>query len=108
VFSSQGAFVRKWGGASGRGDKGDLNGWFNVATGIGIDTEGRVYVADFDNHRIQIFDRKGNFITSFGTRGSGSGEFERPTDVTVDKHGNIIVVDWGNNRIQKFSIEWEK
>ena len=107
VFSSEGKFINKWGGESGQGDKGDKAGWFDVATGIGIDGVGRVYVADFYNHRIQIFDSNGEFITSIGKQGSHKGEFERPTDVAVDNQGNVFVVDWGNDRIQKFSMRWK-
>ena len=100
--------MNKWGGPSGLGDAGGSKGWFNVATGIGIDRQGRVYVADFENHRIQIFKRDGNFITSFGKQGTGPGEFERTTDVAIDNQGDVFVVDWGNNRIQKFVIKWLK
>lgn len=106
AFSPGGEFVNKWGGSSGKGDKGSEPGWFDVATGIDIDGQGRVYVADFYNHRIQVFDSDGKFITSFGKRGPGEGEFDRPTDVAVDNRGNVFVVDWGNDRIQKFIVKW--
>lgn len=108
VFRPDGVYVIKWGGDSGKGDKGDKPGWFDVVTGIDTDTQGRVYVADFYNNRVQVFSPDGEFITSFGKQGSREGEFERPTDVAVDNHGNIFVADWGNNRIQKFSMSIKK
>lgn len=107
VFGPNGDFIRKWGDTSMLGDK-TKEGLFNVATGIGIDDENRIYAADFYNHRIQVFDAKGKFLLSFGGQGSDVGEFERPTDVAVDKKGNIYVVDWGNDRVQKFKINWPK
>jgi DNA-binding beta-propeller fold protein YncE len=63
-----------------------------------------VYVADFYNHRVQVFDRNGRYITSFGKMGIGSGEFRGPTDVAVSKDGYIYVSDWKNHRVQKFRI----
>lgn len=105
VFSPEGEFIKKWGDTPALGKK-EIEGSFNVATGLGIDTEGRVYVADFYNHRIQVFDSEGDFLTSFGQQGIKEGEFERPTDVEVDKEGNIYVVDWGNDRVQKLRIKW--
>ncbi|MGB3728513.1 MAG: SMP-30/gluconolactonase/LRE family protein [Thermodesulfobacteriota bacterium] len=105
VFTPLGEFLRKWGDTPKLGNK-NIEGSFNVATGIGIDSEGRVYVADFYNNRIQVFDPEGKFLLSFGTQGRGEGQFERPTDVAVDKAGNIYVVDWGNDRVQKLRIIW--
>jgi len=107
IFSPEGQFIRKWGDTPQFGDKA-AKGSFNVATGIDIDSEGRVYVADSHNHRIQIFDPEGNFLMSFGKQGKGEGEFESPTDVATDKKGNIYVVDWGNDRVQKLRINWQE
>ncbi len=102
-FSPEGEFVTKWGGFLGTGLKGDSSGSFDVATGIEVDAQGRVFVADFYNNRIQIFNSAGDFLVEFGAQGNAAGEFDRPTDMTVDSQGNIYVVDFGNNRIQKFS-----
>ena len=68
-----------------------------------MDALGQVFVADFYNHRIQVFTDEGDFLVEFGSQGSAPEEFERPTDITVDAKGNIYVVDFGNNRIQKFA-----
>ena len=95
--------MTKWGGLWGTGLKGSSPGSFNVATGIEVDRQGRVYVADFYNHRIQVFTDDGDFLVEFGAQGSAPGEFERPTDVAVDAQGGIFVVDFGNHRIQKFT-----
>jgi len=48
-FTSDGVFVTAWGGY-GEGD-----GQFHSPTGIAVAATGRVYVADWHLHRIQVF-----------------------------------------------------
>ena len=66
-FNQDGEYVMHW-GTPGRGpDAGP--GEFNTVHGIAIDTEGRVYVSDRGNRRIQVFDANGRHLD----HGSGSG-----------------------------------
>jgi len=67
-------------------------------------TDGRVYVADSGNSQIKVFDRDGNYSTSFGRRGSGQGELEYPSGLRV-KDGRVYVADFKNNRVAVFSTE---
>jgi DNA-binding beta-propeller fold protein YncE len=55
-FTASGEWRCSWGG-SGVGP-----GEFNLPHNIGCDTEGRVYVADRENHRVQVFDEDGTYI----------------------------------------------
>jgi DNA-binding beta-propeller fold protein YncE len=103
VFTPQGESVAIWGGPLGSGLPGSGSGSFRVAAGVAIDAAERTYVADFQNHRIQVFDDRGTFLTSFGSQGREPGQFERPTDLDFDSDGRIYVVDFGNNRIQVFA-----
>ena len=66
-----------------------------------MDIAGNVYVADFNNNRIDSFN-PANFVgtfASYGSSGSGNGQFSNPTAITVDSAGNLYVSDYGNNRI---------
>jgi glucose/arabinose dehydrogenase len=45
-------------GASGSGD-----GEFNRPTDVAVDNQGLIYVADWRNDRIQVFDPQGRFVT---------------------------------------------
>jgi len=45
------------------GETGIGPGQFNIPHNIATDAEDRVYVADWENHRIQIFDAQGKFLT---------------------------------------------
>jgi DNA-binding beta-propeller fold protein YncE len=103
VFSEDGQPLDRWGGIFGSGVPGSGRGSFRVATGVAIDGSSRVYVADFQNHRIQVFSREGAFLTAFGSHGSDPGQFNRPTDLDFGPDGRIYVVDSGNDRIQVFA-----
>lgn len=102
-FSPDGERLDTWGGPLGLGIPGPWKGWFKVATGVHAGPGGRVFVADFYNHRVQAFGPSGGFVTEWGSAGSGAGMFDRPTDVATDGAGNVYVVDFGNDRIQVFT-----
>tara|TARA_B100001750_G_scaffold242713_1_gene256609 strand:- start:2287 stop:3318 length:1032 start_codon:yes stop_codon:yes gene_type:complete len=59
-FTPDGKHVLSW-GESGTGE-----GQFNIVHDIIIDKDGWVYIADRENHRIQVFDKNGNFQTQWG------------------------------------------
>jgi sugar lactone lactonase YvrE len=103
AFTTDGTTEWRVGGAFGLGIPGSWPGWFRVATGIATDTAGRLYVADFQNHRIQVFDADRSLVAVFGEPGSSPGSFERPTDLDVGPDGRIFVVDFGNDRVQVFA-----
>ena len=54
------------------------------------------------NHRVQVFELSGKFVTKFGTKGSGIGEFDKPVSAAVLSDGKIIVTDFLNHRVQLF------
>ena len=66
--------VAKWGKA------GTANGQFVNANGIAVDKGGNVYVADSDNHRIQVFSASGKFVRKWGSHGGGNGQFDIAED----------------------------
>ncbi len=92
-------FVRQW-GSEGSGD-----GQFNFPRAIAIGPDGNVYVADSDNHRVQVFGPTGTFVRKWGGYGAGPGQFDVPQGIAVDGAGNVYVGDRNNNRVQKFTSE---
>jgi DNA-binding beta-propeller fold protein YncE len=73
-----------------------------VGGGVAVDDRGRVYVADYANHRVQVFDRAGRVLAAWGREGGGPGEFRRPRAIAVDARGRVVVADAGNDRLQWF------
>jgi len=79
--------------------------YFNARSGIAVDTDGYIYVGDYDNHRIQKFTSGGQFMSTWGSFGSGDGEFNHPRGIAVDNSGFVYVADMDNDRIQKFTSD---
>ncbi|MEJ2745763.1 MAG: NHL repeat-containing protein, partial [bacterium] len=84
------------------GKRGAGPGEYKEPRGIALDSKGNVYVADFRNYRIQKFDRKGYFVTSWGEDGDYPGQFKDPCGVAADGKGRVYVADTFNHRIQVF------
>ena len=94
------------------GSSGSSDGRFNSPSGLAVDEDnGILYVADTDNHRIQMLSVTGNsgsdslsFFEEFGTRGSGSTNFDMPTDLAVGNNEQLYVADSDNNRIKIYEL----
>ena len=85
------------------GVEGYEDGEFKSPTGIALDPDGHIYVADTDNHTIQKFDKEGRFLARIGDEpGDAEGQFYYPRGLACDSEGNLIVIDANNHRIQKF------
>ena len=71
---------------------------------ITVDTQGRIYVADINNQRVQVFTSSGSYLTTIGGAwGANTSQFRGTSGVDVDSLGNVYVSDLGNARIQKFA-----
>jgi len=83
-FSAAGDFLMSF------GEFGDGPGQFNVPHAIAIDSRGRLFVADRDNNRIQIFDSNGTFIDEWT-------QFGRPSGIAIGADGTLYVSDNQSN-----------
>lgn len=89
------------------GKRGKDPGDFNFPRDLTVGKEGRLYVVDSGNFRVQVFDRNGKFLKSFGNIGRQLGQFSRPKEIAADRAGNIYVVDTGFGNFQIFDAEGE-
>jgi hypothetical protein len=84
------------------GTLGDSSGNIFRPKGIGVDSEGDLYIVDGLWGVVQVFNRQGQLLYYFGKRGTEAGEFQLPAGLFIDHDDRIYVVDSFNHRIQVF------
>ena len=76
------------------GEFGVLEGQFTEPSGVAVNAQNDIVVADTNNHRIQIFDKEGRFKFQFGECGKRDGQLLYPNRVSVVRSsGDIIVTE---------------
>lgn len=68
-----------------------------------VDARGRLWVADFGNSRLRVFDAEGGYLGGLGNRGNGTYELRDPCAVAI-RGDEVYVADTWNGRIQSYSI----
>ena len=83
-YSPDGKLLFSW------GSPGTDPGEFNIVHNIATDKDGYVYVADRENHRVQVFDSNGKYETQWGN-------LHRPCTICIseDQHVYIGELGWG-------------
>ena len=67
------------------GTEGYDDGEFKSPTGIALDSEGHIYVADTDSHTVQKLDKEGRFLARLGDEpGEAEGQFYYPRGLACD------------------------
>ena len=83
------------------GKMGEGNSEFNFPKRFSVDKAGHLIVCD-GNHRVQVFELSGKFVTKLGSKGNCEGEFILPLSSAVLSDGRIVVSDFLNHCIQIF------
>ncbi|KAK2146694.1 hypothetical protein LSH36_589g02076 [Paralvinella palmiformis] len=85
------------------GQRGCDPGQFTWPRGVAVSpVNDSLVVADSSNHRVQMFDLDGNFVSMFGSYGQSDGEFDCLAGIAINLMGDIIIADRYNHRIQVF------
>jgi sugar lactone lactonase YvrE len=79
-YSKDGKFIKSW------GKLGSAPGEFRTPHSVAFDSQGRLFVADRGNLRIQIFDQDGKFLGE-------SKQFSRISGLYIDKNDTLYAAD---------------
>lgn len=85
------------------GETGTEAGKLKAPSGVAVNSEGKLWVVDSANNRVEKFGAEGAYISKFGEVGSGPGQLKEPQGIAIDSAGHLWVADTGNNRIEEFS-----
>jgi len=99
-FSPDKKYLFEWGG------HGQEPGQFMRPQSLAVDENDLLYVADACNHRIQIFDARGEsskLVSMWGTHGEQPGQLRYPYGMILSGSSELLVCEYGNHRIQKFT-----
>lgn len=84
------------------GRRGIGKGEFNLPLQAATAPDGRLYVVDSGNFRVQIFSPEGVYLSSFGRVGRAPGQFARAKGIAIDRDGRSYVVDTAFGNVQIF------
>jgi len=101
-LDAEGNLVASWGlfGQYGPGDASGRSAFYGPR-GIAVGPDGRVYVADTGNKRVQVFESDGSFVLQWGGGGVLDGYLDEPVGIAIGPDG-VYVADTWNRRVQVF------
>lgn len=89
----------------GDNEDGGNDSLFHLPTNVAVAGDGRVYVTDSMNFRIQALSADLEVTGSFGAAGNAPGNFSRPKGLATDSDGHVYVVDALFDNVQIFDDE---
>ena len=92
VFDSNGTFLRSF-----------ALQYYSYPFGVAITKERTIFLAEYGNHRVQLFSWEGRHLGSFGSKGNLDSKLMNPQGLSLDSDGNVIVADAGNKLIKIFT-----
>ena len=91
VVTPDGRLVREF------GEFGEKPGQLNLPTAVAVDGQGRIYVTESGNNRVQVFSSRGKSLKVLAP--GGENALKHPFGLAVSPEGKVWVGDTNNNRI---------
>ncbi|MDH3420025.1 MAG: peptidyl-alpha-hydroxyglycine alpha-amidating lyase family protein [Gammaproteobacteria bacterium] len=94
-FSSDGTFIKAF------GHRGTGPGEFESPHSLAMDSQGRLFVGDRGNSRIQIFDQEGNYLDEYT-------QFGRPSGIYIDANDVLYAADSQSEDEDQVALGWKE
>ena len=94
-FDKTGKYLMEW------GMKGTGPGQFDIPHALAMDSQGRLFVGNRNNNRIDIFTQGGKFIASWP-------QFSRPSGIYIDVNDRLYVTDSESESVSKNHYGWKR
>ncbi|XP_019631517.1 PREDICTED: tripartite motif-containing protein 2-like [Branchiostoma belcheri] len=86
------------------GQKGSQQGQFDTPIDVAV-RGNRLYVADTENNRVQVFDLSGKFCSTFPTASPRSVAID-PYGLAIQRDGRVVVADYSKHSVFLFEADW--
>jgi len=94
-FAADGTLIKSW------GSPGSAPGEFNLPHGCWIDRKGRLFIADRENDRVQVFDQEGAHLATWPSKLIG------PAVIYVDDDDIVYVAEHNGGLVSILTLEGE-
>jgi DNA-binding beta-propeller fold protein YncE len=94
-FAADGTLIKSW------GSPGSAPGEFNLPHGCWIDRKGRLFIADRENDRVQVFDQEGAHLATWPSKLIG------PAVIYVDEDDIVYVAEHNGGLVSILTLEGE-
>lgn len=83
--------------------EGDEKYIFNNPQDIRVTDDGAIYILDWRDNCIKVYNNQGKHLRTIGREGQGPGEFRTPCYFSVSSDGRIYLMDSRNSRVVLFN-----
>lgn len=101
AFDPQGSEIRRFGRTGQVKQMSDLPGSFYFPNGVVFSEDGRLFIGDSNNRRVQVYDAQGTFDYFIRTSGI-------PRGMTIDDENRLYVVDALAHTVDVYSLEGDR
>ena len=86
-------------------EEGDEKYMLNEPQDIKVSEDGTIFIMDWGDTCIKVYDSKGGYLRTIGREGVGPGEFSLPAYMDFSSDGRIFLMDGRNQRVVVFDIQ---
>lgn len=77
---------------------------FSNLRSVQVDDEENIYILDWKEIKIAVFDKNGDHVRTFGKKGQGPGEMSMPVRMEMAPGNSLIIDDMGNAKLIFYSL----